>query len=508
VLTSAVLLAASGVVQSDMCAEGAKAESSCPLRQDEDRGLPGPTSVMVQAHVLESEMRVDEERHEALLAAAPTAQLSKVEATLAPSVALPQQTNPGRSDAGSNSETIDSKDAGSLMESFDRRYMATAAVGSQLLRSLKRRVAAELREFLRCLGVSELVLAVGVSTWTLVFLVPMLIVSLIVLFIGLRAWWKDALASQERRETWDRKTPTARGSFKDATFMPQPPQVSGASQPPSVMGLLATPGKPRDMTPAKTPGMTPQKPATPVIPQSGPAAEGRLVSLESPKQSFEQLVRAAHLCSELVVPDHNECSLLLPEIVEGDDKNGMLSIDDVNGMAVLYAAYSLAPQAPMGRSDFLLGNGKRLILRSALEDIILASCKDAEPETVGGPPGLVIFNKAEEAFGILSANNQGPRSSYTMSLCTGKVLSIRRDIKALSSCVTDNDGWLLACSEEAGERGRTIRISPQVDAGLMTLVMLGIDILDIAMGAGASSDHAFTPGLSRQEQSRTSSFRA
>jgi len=531
VLVPGLFLTAAWVAQSDICV-GATSDETCSGRKEDDGDLLGPTPSMVQRDVLESELSVDEERQEAPEIAAPTmrlskaeapeieaptTRLSKAEATLAPRMAQFRQLPPSNPSVASDPKVADSKDAGSFMEALDSRYTAGAAAGAQLLRSMKLRVAAEFREFLRRLGVAELELVATRASWTLVFFVPLAIVGVIVLVIAMRAWWTDMVVNKERDGWWEQKPrPTRGGGFRDASSVPQPQQASHASQPPSVMGLLASPGKPRDLTPGKTPGKTPQKPATPLLQQTDWPAERRSTTPaglqpDSPKHSLDQLARGAHLCSELVVPENNECSLLLPEIMESRfNASGVLSIDDVNGMAVLYAAYSLAARPPPGPHD-LPGNGKRLILRSALEDIILASCKDAEPVTVGGPPELTIFNKTEEPFGVLRPTSQGPRSSYLVSLSTGKKMSIRRDIQALSSCITDEDGWLLACSEDAGERGRTIRISPQVDAGLMTLIMLGIDILDITMAARGDSDHALPPGnpshshTPHQHQSRTAS---
>lgn len=208
------------------------------------------------------------------------------------------------------------------------------------------------------------------------------------------------------------------------------------------------------------------------------------------KPSFDQLARQAYLSPELVVPEGNECSLLLPRITETRfSTSGVVSITDENDVPVLYAAYTLAGQAPLS-PDERPGNGKRIVLRSAIEDGILASCKDAEPETAGGPPQLLILNVAEMPFGMLRALGQGPKCSYQVSLNVGKKLFIQRNMPNWSMCITDEDGRLMACCEEAGERGRPVYVSTQVDAGLMTLTMVGIEILDIITAAGGSAGHS------------------
>jgi len=344
----------------------------------------------------------------------------------------------------------------------------------------------------------------------------LVVVGLIVLLIAMRAWWKDSIANQED-ENWGPKSQQARGSSRGASSMPQSQQgiatmshMSKLSQPPSVMGLHAPPGKPRDvLLPGTMPqksstqqksatlllqqsahkSVTPlqqsaQKSATPLRQQSDLPSERNSVTptygkVESTLLSVNQLARGTHLCLDLVVPEENECSLLLPKIVEGRfSESSVLSITGDNGLPVLFASYTLAAQPPLGSED-LPGNGKRLVLRSALEDVILATCEDADPGIAGGAPQLLLLNKAEELFGMLGATGPGSGTDYLLSRSTGEKISIRKDIKALSSCITDEEGWLLACSEDTGEHGRPICISPGVDAGLMTLTMLGTDILDL-----------------------------
>lgn len=496
VLFPGLLLASFLVAQS----HGAKIDKSCSGRGDDD-GAPFGTPLMVQRNQMEFAMHVDEELPEDV--EAPSALLSKVDVTPAPKVvARPQQKLPGKSVAGFTSEAVNGIDVSSFTDALNRKYTASVAVGAQLLQSMKHRVAAEeFHKVLRHLGLLELDLIATRASWTMAFFVPLLMVGLIVLLVAMRAWLKDAVASKGDG-WWEPKSRPAYGNFRDASSMPQR-HPAHASQPPSVMGLIASPGKPRDLTPRKTP----QHVSTP------PAATPQRPSI-TPNLSIDQLAQRAHLCWELVVPENTECSLLLPEIMGSRlNPNGVLSVNDVNGMAVLYVAYSIAERPPPGPRD-LPGNGKRLILRSALEDIVLASCMDGEPEAAGGLPELTIFNKSEEPFGILRLISHGPRSSYLVSLITGKTISVQRDSQTLTSCITDEDGWLLAYSEGTGERGRSIRISPQVCAGLMTLTMLGIDILDTTMGARSargSIDHALAPAsasrslMPYEQQSKTAS---
>jgi len=177
----------------------------------------------------------------------------------------------------------------------------------------------------------------------------------------------------------------------------------------------------------------------------------------------------ACLCPELVVPEKNECYLTFPEIeASASSTSGILHISDANEQAIFFAAYSVHP----GYSG-----GKRLVLRSAFDEHLFASCEDAEPDAA--VPRLKIFNSANEQQGLLHAGNPDQ-----VVLENGTRLEIRRD-RRVGTCATDEHGWLLACAAPAPEDGcRMLRISPKVDAGLVILAMLGADILALTSAAG------------------------
>jgi len=183
-----------------------------------------------------------------------------------------------------------------------------------------------------------------------------------------------------------------------------------------------------------------------------------------------------HLCPGLVVPENNECTLLLPEI--SGPANGVLSIDNLNGVVVLYASYSLSPALLTSQGE------KRLELQNALDNKVLLSCRDtSDRDTSGNPAGLIILNNCGEASGILKANSLGSKRDYMMVLTDGQKVLLRRDLQR-RPYATDENSWLLACTEES-ERGRVVRISPLVDAGLMALAMLGMDLLELHAAAGS-----------------------
>jgi len=196
------------------------------------------------------------------------------------------------------------------------------------------------------------------------------------------------------------------------------------------------------------------------------------------------------MCPELCIPDGKECNLLLAEMGEGGSSfQGVLPIYDVGGTVVLYCAYTLAEFPPHGSYD-LPGNGKRLVLRNAKDEHLLASsCDIIEPDSGSnrscGPLGMALLDADEEQHAILRANGGGgTRSGYTLTNRTGRKLLVRKDTSA-RFCITDEDGWLLAATgldapSEADARGRRrLRISPGTDAGVIILALLGAEALAV-----------------------------
>jgi len=190
------------------------------------------------------------------------------------------------------------------------------------------------------------------------------------------------------------------------------------------------------------------------------------------------------MCPELCIPEGNECSLLLAEMGEGGSAlHGVLQIYDAKGVVVLYCAYTLAESPPPGRYD-CPGNGKRLILRNAKDQELLASsCDIVEPDGNSGPVGMALLDAAEEQHAVLRPNNgDGTRSGYMLTHRSGRKMLVRKDTSS-SFCITDEECWLLAATgqEAASEtdfRGRRrLRISPGADAGVIILALLGAEAL-------------------------------
>jgi len=203
--------------------------------------------------------------------------------------------------------------------------------------------------------------------------------------------------------------------------------------------------------------------------------------------TIAQLPSGLHLCPELVVPEHLDCTLFVPEIeISEASPNGIISIGDVNNSAVLLASYSVMPDPPKALYE-VPGNGKRLVLRGALDDVVVASCRDAEADHAGGLPGLTILNKTDDVCGMLRPSGLGSENSYVVALWSGQKVLIHKEAQGRCTYVSDEDGWILACFEEESPKAqRMLRISPQADAGLITLTILGTKLLEI----GAVAPHA------------------
>merc|ERR1740123_122298 len=123
----------------------------------------------------------------------------------------------------------------------------------------------------------------------------------------------------------------------------------------------------------------------------------------------------------------------------------------------------------------LSGDIWRLTLWSAIDGMAFASCRDVKP--VAGQPqqALAIYQPTEIPFGVLQPSpNVGDSRAYSIVANAGEIF-LYRDAEGSGMRVEDGSGRLLAMV--MGTEPRFMRVGPQVDAGLMTLALLGIDLL-------------------------------
>lgn len=178
------------------------------------------------------------------------------------------------------------------------------------------------------------------------------------------------------------------------------------------------------------------------------------------------------LCPELVVPDNTECTLRMQRLPpRGAARVGSVALKDSHGKTVFQASFDL------GRG--LVRGSRRLTLTNPTSDAVFAFCCDGHD--VGS--GLTIFNGNAAPFGQLHrAEGDGVNAveGYVVRCNRGYVLNILGDVVSGNMNIADREGRLLAMAEpvhhEEGSRG--VRVGPFVDAGLVAIALLGIDILE------------------------------
>jgi len=213
-------------------------------------------------------------------------------------------------------------------------------------------------------------------------------------------------------------------------------------------------------------GPSKQGPVTPNWMVCSQAASG--LSLP-PRLSQEPAV--PHLCMELVVPEETECNLLVPDLVAHvSETRGRISVNDTSGVPVFHATFNtkrgLSPQQDQDH--------RRLVLWSAIDGLVFGCCRDAEASPTG-QPALQIFNHADMPFGFLRPSTSYKRGAFSVTTCSGREIIFYKTNEAGTQRAEDETGRLLAMVITSSPR--SIRIGPEVDAGLVTLGMLGVDLL-------------------------------
>lgn len=227
------------------------------------------------------------------------------------------------------------------------------------------------------------------------------------------------------------------------------------------------------------------------FPPSAPASAGRATRCAAAPTSGAgtqgpSLDEGPYLCSELIVPEGKECTLVVPRLPRGGPgaSGGHVVISDASGMPVLRASYSLSiavpTRAPRPRDL------KRLVLSSASGETAFAFCRDGEAQLGGTSAGLAIHHSSETAFGVLCADGCQVGDGCSVITQRGSRIYFRRGLQVGSLNVTDDSGQLLAVAEPAGT-AHSVRVGQLVDAGLITLGLLGIDLLEHA-GLGSMED--------------------
>lgn len=289
-------------------------------------------------------------------------------------------------------------------------------------------------------------------TLTLVFLIALIIMCTGLCFIAsVRMGWGNSMRSQPSNQRERLQDPSSGAMRWEAPLSKPAGRVD--SHPASPQPINSSPPfgggsnmQERSPLPSKSPPHSPQDNSNPSI------------------------------CPELVVPEGCECSLLVPRLPpKGAGNEGKISVADAMGVSIFQAEFR---PSLIGQAD-----GKRMILTSSATENIFATCRDAKPVA---PPadregyGLMIHNHLEQPIGVLRSETPA-RSSYTLLTRQGVRIQVQGDIKAGAVTITDQQGRLLATAETKGTTNgglRSVRVGPLVDAGLMVLSILGIDLLE------------------------------
>lgn len=295
------------------------------------------------------------------------------------------------------------------------------------------------------------------SSLAITFILPVIVFALVLLFVRTSYTWLYREGARQPRgfgSVWPGPT-SQRGSRPDTRAETQAVSPAARSHSLAAPSRQGTSDAPRFSDP---------------IGHSN-AASSCLSSLPSRRSVGAPGVM--HLCAELVVPDDTECNLLVPDLnTNAPGATDRITIHDSSGLPVFHASYSRSSRhSQQGSRDT-----KRLILWSAIDGLIFAFCRDVEA-ALGHASGLAIFHHYEVPFGVLRQNSVGDRSAYSILMHSGREIFFHQTSEDVGFRAEDENGRLLAMV--MGLAPRCVRIGPSVDAGLVTLAMLGIDLLEL-----------------------------
>lgn len=194
------------------------------------------------------------------------------------------------------------------------------------------------------------------------------------------------------------------------------------------------------------------------------------------------------LCPELVVPPEGECTLFVPKFtLSAMDKLGSKITVDVTH----------ARSSPMFRASIEHAEEScRIVLASALGDSVFAYCsllpQASRASNIGArgaskenetPMCLSFYDFSNQHFGdMIRAAAPCNGSSYIFAMKRGWSLDFHIQSEDSSRRAFDDKGRLVASVERSPSPGNALRqgltIGPCVDAGLILLIVLGMNLLE------------------------------
>jgi len=232
-----------------------------------------------------------------------------------------------------------------------------------------------------------------------------------------------------------------------------------------------------------------------------PTATPRSEHLGSPISSVGSVAKGSvvphggELCPELLVPESSECTLLVPHWDPQSSsapqppgralKPRKLDIKDPNGVVVLCVSVNYEEDASVHGSPYSSASSS-VMLRGAHRrppQIALGSPDDAKVFAYGrarldgvGGEEMAICCSNGALFATLVANKGG--SGHSLHSLAGWEIHFKATGTARSTVnVSDADGNLLSVIETKSGDERYLRVGPLMDAGLLVLCLVGMDVL-------------------------------
>mmetsp|Transcript_82408 Transcript_82408/g.228641 ORF Transcript_82408/g.228641 Transcript_82408/m.228641 type:complete len:466 (+) Transcript_82408:100-1497(+) len=235
-----------------------------------------------------------------------------------------------------------------------------------------------------------------------------------------------------------------------------------------------------DLAPARSttrPARHAAPPGTSGVPHQGEpdarlAPVGSVVQL--PPSSLPGLAPTEpYLCPELVVPAGSVCHVSVPLALPSSDDGSTLIIEDVVGVPLFKVAFSLGSDSATGdQSPNPCVN--RISLLSFAHEHIFAFCCPAEG---GGRPGFGVCRHAGALFADIREDARGPSAGYSISTIGSLRVHFQSESAGRDWRATDKHGRVLVITETSAAR-RSVRIGSLVDAGLLLLSLIAVEVLE------------------------------
>jgi len=295
-------------------------------------------------------------------------------------------------------------------------------------------------------------------------LIPVFAVGLVVLVFLLISRAYDARRSRSPPQTPQSQAPRNQALLQQQQSQ-QPQQglaqyVHATTPPNRTSNTSDVPAEPKVTAPGKSTLPVPMLPTPLPGRQEG---QTQRVSANEPLNMY--------LCRELVVPPGQECSLIVPRLPAMGRPSGEVTVMDLRSSAVFTAVYSQG--AGGGDTDKVLS-----LHGVGVDNFACGFCRNASRHRPGAPPAFTIhYHPSERQFGLLSADATTAGTSYTLAT-QQQSWKIRGDARFGSLNAVDAQSRLLATAEADTSTSRRLRVGPHVDASLLTLAVLGVDLLE------------------------------